>query len=55
MKPLQSLQYSESIRTYKGLCNNYVLYMKCWFWIANKCSDFLRKKEKEKQIVGPKG
>ena len=53
MKPLQSLQCSESIRTDKGLCNHYVLYMKCWFWIANKCSNFLRKKEK--QIVGPKG
>lgn len=48
IKPQQSLQYSESIRTYKGLCHHHVLYTKCWFWIANKCSNFLRKKKKKK-------
>lgn len=53
MKPLQNLRCSERIRTYKELRNHYVLYTKCWFWIANKCSNSLRKKkEKEKQIVG---
>ena len=57
LKPRQSLQCSESIRTYKGLCHHHVLYTKCWFWIANKCSNFLRKKEKEKekQVVRPRG
>lgn len=49
MKPLKSLQYSQSIRTYKGLCNHYVLYTKCWFWIANKCSNSLRGEKKRKK------